>query len=104
MLFNGGIIIVIFIIGCTYFDMSIDKFFSWYSNDGLPFKENILIGVELLITGVCMVTFIFIILRHNISGVDLGNWEDMRLKILGLIMANSWLWYGSYQTYHVVTK
>jgi len=101
---NVVLIVAILIVGCTYFDMSIDRFYSWYSGDILPIKEKIIIGVELLITGICMMGFISMILQHNLSGVDLIAWEDMRLKSLGLIIANSWLWYVSYQAYHVVTK
>ena len=104
MLLNVIVIGAIIIIGCTYIDMSIDKFYSWYNNDGLPTKEKVFICLELLITGICMMAFIFIILRHNLQGVDLVDWEDMQLKILGLIIANSWIWYVSYQAQHVVTK
>ena len=104
MLLNVIVIGAIIIIGCTYIDMSIDKFYSWYNNDGLPTKEKFFICLELLITGICMMAFIFIILRHNLQGVDLVDWEDMQLKMLGLIISNSWIWYVSYQAYHVVTK
>lgn len=104
MVTNLVIIGATLILGCTYFNMTIDQFFSWYSNDSLPIKEKILIMIEVWITGICALTFVFMILQHNLQNQDLNVWEDARLKILGLIIANAWVWYASYQTYHSVNK
>ena len=104
MISNAVLVAASLIIGCTYFEMSIDKFFSWYPDDVLPLKEKLIIGIEILINGVCFITFACMILQHNLQNVNLSDWEDIRLKCIGLIMANSWLWYAAYQTHHCLKK
>ena len=104
MILNIVFCIAVIILCCTYLDMSIDKLFSNYSSDVLPFKEKIFIAIELGITISCMTVFAFIILKHNIQMENLTSLDNIKIKILGLIVANAWILYASYQSYQIISK
>ncbi len=102
MLFNVAVITVSLIIGCCVVDVSIDQWFPGDGSDIMSTKDRLLIIAVGVIVFVCAATFVLTIANNNINAAVVTEVDNMKLRMLMLIMANTFMAYAYYQHFEVV--
>ena len=90
------------IIGFCVIKVSIDQWFDNGGSDILDMKDRVLIWIELVISIICCGLFICTIVQNNINGIAVTEIDNIKLRMLLLIMANSYVAYAFFQSFQVI--
>lgn len=101
MLANFIIIVLSLIIGCSVINVSIDQWFPKNNSGIMLTKDKVLTAIVVLITMICAGIFVLTILYDNMNFIT-DESDTMFLRMLMLIMANSYMAYAYYQHFQVV--
>ena len=101
MIVNVIVIVLSLIIGFSVIKCSIDQWFQNDSSDIMSIKDKLLIASVVLITIICAGIFVFTIINNNINSVRTTELDNMRLRMLMLILANTYMAYAYYQHFQI---
>ena len=101
MIVNVIVIVLSLIIGFSVIKCSIDQWFQNDSSDIMSIKDKLLIASVVLITIICAGIFVLTIINNNINSVRTTELDSMRLRMLMLILANTYMAYAYYQHFQI---
>lgn len=101
MWINVAIVLFSVVIGFCVIKISIDKWFGNGENDTMALKDRVLIIVVSVITVICVGLFILTILYNNINSIRVDELDNMKLRILMFILANTYVSFAYYQHFQV---
>ena len=101
MIVNVIVIALSLIIGFSVIKCSIDQWFQNDSSDIMSIKDKLLIASVVLITIICAGIFVLTIINNNINSVRTTELDNMRLRMLMLILANTYMAYAYYQHFQI---
>lgn len=101
MIVNVIVIVLSLIIGFSVIKCSIDQWFQNDSSDIMSIKDKLLIASVVLITIICAGIFVLTIINNNINSVRTTELDNMRLRMLMLILANTYMAYAYYQHFQI---
>ena len=101
MIVNIIVIVLSLIIGFSVIKCSIDQWFQNDSSDIMSIKDKLLIASVVLITIICAGIFVLTIINNNINSVRTTELDNMRLRMLMLILANTYMAYAYYQHFQI---
>jgi len=101
MIVNVIVIVLSLIIGFSVIKCSIDQWFQNDSSDIMSIKDKLLIASVVLITIICAGIFVLTIIYNNINSVRTTELDNMRLRMLMLILANTYMAYAYYQHFQI---
>lgn len=101
MIVNVIVIVLSLIIGFSVIKCSIDQWFQNDNSDIMSRKDKLLITSVVLITIICAGIFVLTIINNNINSVRTTELDNMRLRMLMLILANTYMAYAYYQHFQI---
>ena len=101
MVVNVIVIALSLILGFSVIKCSIDQWFQNDNSDIMPTKDKLLITSVVLITIICAGIFVLTIINNNINSVRTTELDNMRLRMLMLILANTYMAYAYYQHFQI---
>ena len=101
MIVNVIVIVLSLIIGFSVIKCSIDQWFQNDSSDIMSIKDKLLIASVVLITIICAGIFVLTIINNNINSVRTTELDNMRLRMLMLMLANTYMAYAYYQHFQI---
>ena len=101
MIVNVIVIVLSLIIGFSVIKCSVDQWFQNDSFDIMSIKDKLLIASVVLITIICAGIFVLTIINNNINSVRTTELDNMRLRMLMLILANTYMAYAYYQHFQI---
>ena len=101
MIVNVIVIVLSLIIGFSVIKCSVDQWFQNDSSDIMSIKDKLLIASVVLITIICAGIFVLTIINNNINSVRTTELDNMRLRMLMLILANTYMAYAYYQHFQI---
>ena len=101
MIVNVIVIVLSLIIGFSVIKCSIDQWFQNDNSDIMSTKDKLLITSVVLITIICAGIFVLTIINNNINSVRTTELDNMRLRMLMLILANTYMAYAYYQHFQI---
>ena len=101
MIVNVIVIVLSLIIGFSVIKCSIDQWFQNDNSDIMSTKDKLLITSVVLITIICAGIFVLTIINNNINSVRTTELDSMRLRMLMLILANTYMAYAYYQHFQI---
>ncbi len=101
MIVNVVVIALSLIIGFGVIKCSIDQWFQNGISDIMSTKDKILIVSVALITIICAGIFVLTIINNNINSVRTTEADNMRLRMLMLMIANTYMAYAYYQNFQI---
>ena len=101
MVVNVIVIALSLILGFSVIKCSIDQWFQNDSSDIMSIKDKLLIASVVLITIICAGIFVLTIINNNINSVRTTELDNMRLRMLMLILANTYMAYAYYQHFQI---
>lgn len=101
MVVNVIVIVLSLIIGFSVIKCSIDQWFQNDNSDIMSIKDKLLILSVVLITIICAGIFVLTIINNNINSVRTTETDNMRLRMLMLMLANTYMAYAYYQHFQI---
>ncbi len=101
MVVNVIVIALSLILGFSVIKCSIDQWFQKDNSDIMSIKDKILIIFVILITIICAGIFVLTIIDNNIGSVRTTEIDNMRLRMLMLMLANTYMAYAYYQHFQI---
>ena len=101
MVVNVIVIALSLILGFSVIKCSIDQWFQKDNSDIMSIKDKILIIFVILITIICAGIFVLTIIDNNINSVRTTEIDNMRLRMLMLMLANTYMAYAYYQHFQI---
>ena len=101
MVANVIVIALSLILGFSVIKCSIDQWFQKDNSDIMSIKDKILIIFVILITIICAGIFVLTIIDNNIGSVRTTEIDNMRLRMLMLMLANTYMAYAYYQHFQI---
>ena len=101
MVVNVIVIALSLILGFSAIKCSIDQWFQKDNSDIMSIKDKILIIFVILITIICAGIFVLTIIDNNIGSVRTTEIDNMRLRMLMLMLANTYMAYAYYQHFQI---
>jgi hypothetical protein len=89
-------------IGVVYIKISVDQWFVDGDGDRMALKDRIWVGMLFLINVVCICIFVVTIIKNNSTAAEVTELDNMKLRFLLLVIANSWMSFAYYQHYQVL--
>ena len=102
MLVNMFFIVFAIVLGWGVLKISIDQWFSGDDGDIMSIKDRFLIFIMVAISLICGGIFVLTIVRNNIDSIRVTEIDNIMLRILMLILANSYVSYAYYQHFQVL--
>lgn len=102
MIANAVIIVLAVILGFCVIKISVDQWFPNGSSDIMSTKDKVLVTIVALITLICAGIFVLTIVNNNINSIRTGELDNMRLRVLVLVIANTFMAFSYYQHFQVV--
>lgn len=90
------------ILGFCVIKVSIDQWFPNGDGDVVTVKDRVLIIIVFVITFICGGLFVLTIINNNINSIRVEEFDNIKLRILMLIMANTYISFAYYQHFQVV--
>ena len=94
-------IVFAIVLGWGVLKISIDQWFSGDDGDIMSIKDRFLIFIMVAISLICGGIFVLTIVRNNIDSIRVTEIDNIMLRILMLILANSYVSYAYYQHFQV---
>ena len=101
MLINVAIIVLALILGHTVIRISVDQWFQNNDSDVMTLKDKVLVTLTLLITVTCVGVFVLTIIYNNVKSIRTTESDNMLLRMLMLIIANTFMAFAYYQHFQV---
>ena len=101
MLINAALIILSLILGFSVIKIHIDQWFQSNDSDIMSTKDKVLLITVLLITIICAGIFILTIVYNNIHAIRVSELDNMLLRTLMIIIANTFMSFAYYQHFQV---
>ena len=101
MLINVVIIVLALILGFCVIRISVDQWFQNDNADIMSTKDKVLITTAVLITLICTGIFVLTIINNNIHSIRVTETDNMLLRMLMLIIANTYMAFAYYQHFQV---
>lgn len=102
MLSNVIIIVLSLIIGFCVIRISVAQWFPNDSSDIMSTKDKCLVAIVVLITFICSGIFVFTIVNNNVNSIRVNESDNVLLRILMFIMANTFMAFAYWQHFQVV--
>ena len=102
MIVNVVVIVLSVVIGFGVLKLSVDNWFQNDDSDIMSNRDKILVVSVGVITLICAGTFVFTIIYNNMNAVNTTEADNMQLRMLMLLIANSWMAFAYYQHFQIV--
>ena len=102
MLINVAVVVLSLVLGSCVIEISVDQ---WFQNDNseiMSTKDKVLVTIVVLITVICAGVFICTIVYNNFHSIRVTESDNMLLRMLMLIIANTFMAFAYYQHFQVV--
>ena len=102
MIANVAIIVLALILGSCVIKISVDQWFPNGDSDIMSTKDKVLLTIVVLTTLICASIFVLTIVNNNINSIKTGELDNMRLRVLMIVIANTFMAFSYYQHFQVV--
>lgn len=101
MLINVAIIALSLLLGFCVIKISIDQWFPDADSDIMSMKDRVLVATVGVITLICAGMFVLTIIYDNVNSIRTTETDNMLLRMLMLIIANTFMAFAYYQHFRV---
>ena len=102
MLINAIVVVLSLVLGYCVIKISVDQWFPNGAADIMSVKDRVLVTIVILVTVICAGVFVCAIVKNNFLSISVTELDNMLLRMLMLIIANTFMAFAYYQHFQVV--
>jgi len=102
MLVNVAVAVLSLVLGSCVIKISVDQWFQNDNSDIMSAKDKVLVTIVVLITVICAGVFVCTIVNNNFHSIRVTESDNMLLRMLMLIIANTFMAFAYYQHFQAM--